>query len=422
MRFDYGKLSPRVEKLDNGIPVYLFPDPALDLVRLDFIFDAGSYFQRKPLQAGACCALTGAGTERYSADRLSEEMDFYGAYMERYSDRDQAFITFYSLSRYFSDILPFCEEAVKRSVFPQSELDTYLRKQHSKFLVNLQKVAHVARRAFYPALFGRNHPYGVVLEEDDFKRLTREDLQTFYKTFYNSENCRIVLSGSYGKEHLQMLNRLFGAEDWKGEKVTLQEVTPLREVPAGISSPLYVSQRGSLQEALMTGMRIMPVSDPGFAPFKVVDYILGGYFGSRLMRNIREDKGYTYGISSFVLPLRFSPVWMISSEVKGGCADKVLKEIEKEIRKLQKKEVDMHELELVRHAYMGEFMHELDGIFDIAERMKFFLSAGVDADFYRKQEEVLFSITPSQIKEYAGRFLNMENFTTVIVGGERENM
>ena len=225
-----------------------------------------------------------------------------------------------------------------------------------------------------------------------------------------------------GKEHLQVLNRLFGAEDWKGEKVTLQEVTPLREVPAGISSPLYVSHRGSLQEALMTGMRIMPVSDPGFAPFKVVDYILGGYFGSRLMRNIREDKGYTYGISSFVLPLRFSPVWMISSEVKGGCADKVLKEIEKEIRKLQKKEVDMHELELVRHAYMGEFMHELDGIFDIAERMKFFLSAGVDADFYRKQEEVLFSITPSQIKEYAGRFLNMENFTTVIVGGERENM
>lgn len=419
MKFDYGKLSPRMEKLDNGLPVYLFPDPTLDLVRLEFIFDAGSYFQQKPLQAGACCALTGAGTERYSADELSEEMDFYGAYMERYSDRDQACLTFYSLRRHFSDILPFCEEAVKRSVFPQGELDTYLRKQHSKFLVGLQKVSHVARRAFYSTVFGKEHPYGVVLEEEDFGRLTREDLQDFYRKFYGSANCRIVLAGSYTEEHLQMLNRFFGAGDWTGQKAVLQAVPSTASLP---SAPVYVFRKDSLQEALMCGMRIMPVSDPDFAPFKVVDYILGGYFGSRLMRNIREDKGYTYGISSFVLPLRFSPVWAISSEVKGGCSGKVMKEVEKEIRKLQKKEVDKHELDLVRHAYMGEFMQDLDGTFDMAERMKFFLSAAVDADFYRRQEEVLFSITPAEIRAYAEKFLRVENFTTVIVGGERENM
>lgn len=422
MKFDYNKLSPHIEKLDNGIPVYLFPDPTLDLVRLEFIFDAGSYFQQKTMQAAACCTLTGAGTERYSADRLSEEMDFYGAYMERYSDRDQACVTFFSLSRYFSEILPFCEEAVKRSVFPQDELDTNLRKQHSKFLVELQKVSHVARRAFYPAVFGKHHPYGVVLQEEDFGRLTREDLLSFYKRFYNAANCRIVLAGSYKKEHMQMLNRFFGGGDWKGEKADLQAAAPSQEKPTGLASPLRVPMQGSLQQALMTGMRIMPVADPDFAPFKVVDYILGGYFGSRLMRNIREDKGYTYGISSFVNPLRFSPVWMISSEVRGGCADKVLKEIEKEIGKLQKKEVGAHELELVRNAYMGEFMQDLDGIFDIADRMKFFLAAGVDADFYRRQEEVLFSLTPAQIRAYAEKFLNVENFTTVIVGGEKENM
>lgn len=415
MRFDYARLAPRVARLGNGIPLYMFPDPELDLVRLEFVFDAGSYFQQKPMQAGACCALLGAGTENYSADSLSEELDFYGAYLERYSDRDQACLTFYSLGRYFEQILPFCEEAVKRSCFPQSELETYLRKQHRKFQVDLQRVANLARREFYPMVFGKDHPYGRVVEESDFSNLRREDVRSFYKRQYVAENCHIVLAGAFSDMHVRIIDRLFGGTDWVGEKADLEagrKMTALedRDRMRIVASP------GSLQAAVMCGMPVFRFDSPDFAPFKVVDYVLGGYFGSRLMRNIREEKGYTYGISSYVVPLRYMPVWAVSSEVKADCASKVIAEVEKEIRKLQEEEISREELELVQNAYMGDFMQELDGTFDLAERMKLFILMGVDSEFYRHQEEVLFSITPSRIREYAVRFLAPERFSTVVVG------
>ena len=231
------------------------------------------------------------------------------------------------------------------------------------------------------------------------------------------DNCCIVLAGSFTEAHLEAVNRLFGGDDWRGRKAGLEAgkgmvVTLPEEHRREVPFP------GALQAAIMTGMPLFPFQSPDFAPFRVVDYVLGGYFGSRLMRNIREDKGYTYGISSYVVPMRFMPVWAISSEVKADCAGKVLDEIEKEIEDLQRKEIGPDELELVRSAFMGDFLQELDGTFDVAERMKLFLLMGVGPEFYRSQEEVLFSITPAEIREYARKFLDPGKLRTVVAGAE----
>ena len=414
MRFDYDKLRPGTSVLDNGIPVYAFPDPNLELVRLEFIFEAGSYYQQKIMQAGACCYLLGAGTEHYTADELSEKLDFYGAYIERYPDRDQASVVFYCLSRYFDRIIPLCEEVIRHSVFPEPELETYLRKEHRRFLVNGQKVAEKSRRAFYSTLFGPEHPYGAVVEEADFKNLNVEDLRSFYKTQYVAENCSIVLAGAYQDSHWVALNRGFGGRDWTGKPADKVH-GPQLSLP-GLGKRVDLPMEGSLQASVRIGMPICDLKSEDFSRFKVVDYVLGGYFGSRLMRNIREEKGYTYGISSYIVPLRFQGVWMISSEVKADCTALVMAEIEKEIEKLKRREIPMSELELVRQAYMGDFLRELDGTFDLAERMKFFILIGQGACFYERNEEVLFSMTPAGIKEAARRFLDNSRFCSVTVG------
>lgn len=414
MKFDYSRLEPETRSLANGIPVYGFPDASLDLVRLEFIFEAGAYFQQKPLQAAACCSLIGAGTRNFPARVISGKLDYYGAYVERYPDKDQASVVFYCMSRYLENVIPLCVEAVRRSVFPEEELETYVRKQHQKFLVNRQKVSEVSRREFYSLVFG-SHPYGRAVEETDFQALRREDLQDFYERFYVAENCKIVLAGGYSSRHLAMLEEGFGGKDWSGERSDGRlGVFSLADLPAERRADKPMES--ALQASVRIGMPLCPVSSPDFAAFKVVDYVLGGYFGSRLMRNIREDKGYTYGISSYVIPLRQVPVWMISSEVKADCTGKVLAEIEREIAKLQKKPVPDAELERVRQAYMGDFVRELDGTFDLAERMKFFILCGIGADFYRRNEEVLFSITPEEIRRTACRFLDPAAFRIVTVG------
>lgn len=417
MKFDYTRLEPEIQYLSNGIPVYCFADGTLDLVRLEFIFEAGSYFQQKKLQAAACCSLTGAGTRNFSAREWSEKLDYYGAYIERYPDKDQATMVFYCLSRYFEKIIPLCEEAVKRSVFPQEEMETYLRKQHRKFLVNRQKVSEVSRDTFYSLVFSA-HPYGQVTEESDFTALKREDLLAYYRQRYVARNCKIVLAGGYTDKHLALLESFFGAGSWPEQEDVLQAPAPQEILLPDFSGNRRADKpmAGSLQASVRIGMPLCPLDDPAFAAFKVTDYVLGGYFGSRLMRNIREEKGYTYGISSYIIPLRQVPVWMISSEVKADCTGKVLAEIEKEITKLQKKPIPDSELDIVRQSFMGDFVRELDGTFDLAERMKFFILCGVGADFYRRNEEVFFSITPEEIRLMACRFLTPDRFFTVTAG------
>ncbi|MDE6493981.1 MAG: insulinase family protein [Bacteroidales bacterium] len=415
MKFDYSKLQPETRHLTNGVPVYGFPDSELELVRLEFIFEAGSYFQQKAMQAAACCSLIGAGTRHFTADALSEQLDYYGAYIERYPDRDQASVVFYCLSRYFEQIIPFCQEALKHSVFPQEEIDTYLRKNHRRFLVNNRKVSEVSRRAFYSLVFGPGHPYGRVVEESDFAALKREDLTGFYKRYYVSENCKIVLAGGYTERHLKLLDQSFGGGDWSGAAADLLAGEGMQVfLPAERRKD--IEMKDSLQASVRIGMPICSFKDEGFADFKIADYVLGGYFGSRLMRNIREEKGYTYGISSYIVPLRYKPVWMISSEVKADCVRKVFVEIEKEISALQKKEIPVSELELVRQSFMGDFMRDLDGTFDIAERMKFFIQCGIGPEFYQRNEETLFSITPAQIRRTAIRWFDLNNFCSVTVG------
>ena len=418
MKFDYSKLEPEVRHLSNGVPLYCFADKNLGLVRLEFIFEAGSFFQQKKLQAAACCSLIGEGTQNFSSREWSEKLDYYGAYIERYPDKDQATVVFYCLSRYFEEIIPLCEEAVKRSVFPQEEIDTYLRKQHRRFLVNRQKVSEVSRNAFYSLVFGA-HPYGQVLDEPDFTALQREDLLSYYKRLYVARNCKIVLAGGYTEKHLSLLESCFGTNDWAGTSSATELVSEYPALPDFSGNRrLDKVMDGALQASVRIGMPLCPINDPDFAPFKVTDYVLGGYFGSRLMRNIREEKGYTYGISSYIIPLRQLPVWMISSEVKADCAEKVLQEIEKEITLLQKKPIKDSELDIVRQSFMGDFVRELDGTFDLAERMKFFILCGVGADFYRRNEEVFFSITPEEIRQMACRFLTPDRFYTVTAGAE----
>lgn len=415
MRFDYSKMKPDSCRLDNGVNVYGFRDNNLALIRLEFIFEAGSFFQEKTMQAGACCSLLGAGTERYSAEELSEKLDFYGAYLERYSDRDQATVVFYCLSRYFDQIIPYCEEVIKRSVFPQEELETYLRKAHRRFLVNQQKVSEQSRREFYSLVFGKDHPYGTMIQEEDFSCLRREDLVDFHRKYYVSENCSIVLAGAYTDGHLKTLNRFLGQGDWSGEKVDLEKWGQLPEKDSSLMR-LDLPKEGSLQASIRMGMPLFGLKDPDFPRFKMVDYVFGGYFGSRLMRNIREEKGYTYGISSYIVPLRYKPVWMIGSSVKADCCKKVIREIEKEIRKLQDKPIGQEELDLVRQSFMGDFMREVDGTFDLAEKMKLFLLADMGPEFYQRNEEVLFSIRPEEIQEAACKFLDKSKFYTVTVG------
>lgn len=417
MKFDYNQLMPETVRLDNGIPLYLFPDTHSELLRIEFIFEAGSGFQQKPVQARACSALLEA-TLHHSADAMTERFDYYGAYVEKYVDRDQSSLVIYAMARYSREIIALCEEIFKEAVFSASELKLYLDKQRSQFDIAMQKVAELSRRAFFSQVFGPRHPYGQSVDRSAYDLLRKEDVEAFYRQFYVAANTAIVLAGGYGEDAVQALADRFG----RGFPVGGAALTGRTASDAVLPAPRYgfVPKAGALQASVRMGKVVMPPTDAGFSTFKVLDYLFGGYFGSRIMQNIREEKGYTYGISSYILPLRTHTVWIIASEVKQGCSRQVVEEIYREMRKLCDRKPGKKELDIVRQVYQGDFLRDMDGIFEIAEKWKFLRMFGLTDTFYRQFAETLESITPEDIRQAAQRYFAPDSFHVTVCGDEKD--
>ncbi len=415
MNFDYRQLMPETLRLGNGIPLYLFPDPNSELLRIEFIFEAGSCFQRKPIQARACNALLEA-TLHHSADAMTERFDYYGAYIEKYVDRDQSSLVIYALARYSREIVALCEEIFKEAVFSATELKLYLEKQRSQFDIAMQKVAEVSRRAFFAQVFGEGHPYGQNIERADYDRLQREDVEAFYREFYVAANAGIVLAGGYSDETVKALSDRFGRDFPIGQAAPMPG--PSEALPEARSG--FVPKAGALQASVRMGKVVMPPTAADFSTFKVLDYLFGGYFGSRIMQNIREEKGYTYGISSYILPLRAHTVWIVASEVKQACSRQVVAEIRNEMRKLCDRKPGRKELDIVRQVYQGDFLREMDGIFEIAEKWKFLRMFGLTDAFYRQFADTLENITPAEIQQAAQRYFAADGFHVTVCGDEAE--
>lgn len=417
MNFDYRQLMPETLRLGNGIPLYLFPDPNSELLRIEFIFEAGSCFQRKPIQARACNALLEA-TLHHSADAMTERFDYYGAYIEKYVDRDQSSLVIYALARYSREIIALCEEIFKEAVFSAAELKLYLEKQRSQFDIAMQKVAEVSRRAFFAQVFGEGHPYGQNIERADYDRLQREDVEAFYREFYVAANAGIVLAGGYNDETVKALSDRFGCGFPVGRAASLPG--PSEALPSARSG--FVPKAAALQASVRMGKVVMPPTAADFSMFKVLDYLFGGYFGSRIMQNIREEKGYTYGISSYILPLRAHTVWIVASEVKQACSRQVVAEIRNEMRKLCDRKPGKKELDIVRQVYQGDFLREMDGIFEIAEKWKFLRMFGLTDAFYRQFAETLERITPADIQQAAQRYFAADSFHVTVCGDEADRI
>lgn len=417
MNFDYRQLMPETLRLGNGIPLYLFPDSHSELLRIEFIFEAGSCFQRKPIQARACNALLEA-TLHHSADAMTERFDYYGAYIEKYVDRDQSSLVIYALARYGREIVALCEEIFKEAVFSATELKLYLEKQRSQFDIAMQKVAEVSRRAFFAQVFGEGHPYGQNIERADYDRLQRGDVEAFYREFYVAANAGIVLAGGYNDETVKALSDRFGCGFPIGQAAPLPG--PSAALPSARSG--FVPKAGALQASVRMGKVVMPPTAADFSTFKVLDYLFGGYFGSRIMQNIREEKGYTYGISSYILPLRAHTVWIVASEVKQACSRQVVEEIRNEMRKLCDRKPGKKELDIVRQVYQGDFLREMDGIFEIAEKWKFLRMFGLSDAFYRQFAETLERITPADIQQAAQRYFAADSFHVTVCGDEADGI
>lgn len=399
--------------LDNGIKVYSIDSGSQELTKLEFIFKAGMYYQSQPLLASATNNLLETGTKNYTANELSDKIDFFGSFFECSVEQDFASLALFSLNRYLDKSLHFVEDIIKNPTFPKDEFDIYLSNKKQKHLVNSEKVSVLARRRFSELVFGEQHPYGRDVKTEDFNRLTIDKVKEFYQTFYHSGNCTIIASGKLSENLIESLNNFFGKKSWG----TVQDV-PNIEVPFSTTKQLkhFIEKPDAIQSAVKVGRLLFNKKDPDYFKYQVLNTILGGYFGSRLMANIREDKGYTYGIGSGLASLVNAGYFFISTEVGVDVTNETLKEIYKEIKTLREDLVDADELETVRNYVLGQFLRSVDGPYSLADKFKAIWEFDLGYDYFEKYFDAVKTITPQEIKDLANKYLQEKDLIELVVG------
>lgn len=404
--------EPVVHQLSNGTPVYLVDAGTQDLVKIEWIFDAGLKRQHSPLIAAGANDMLDEGTPSRNAMQIAEQLDYYGAFIESEVSNDRASFMLFTLNKHLASTMPVVEDLLRNAAYPEKEYGVYLNNKRQKFLVDSAKVATLARREFMPLLFGPAHPFGRVAIETDFDRLQREQLIEFHRNHYKCADGSILVSGKIPDNMLSLLEQYFG-KDQRNEPTPAFFPEPL---PSTVNLHT-ITKDDAIQSAIRMGRILFNRTHPDFIGMQVLNTVLGGYFGSRLMTNIREDKGYTYGIGSAVVSMEDAGYFVISTEVGVEVTNKALTEIETELRLLCDDLIPESELDLVRNYMIGTFLRSTDGPFALADRFKALYGYGaLDYSYYQRYIDTVKTISADTLRTLAQRYLDPKDLLQLVVG------
>lgn len=396
--------------LKNGLKVFCIDGADEEVLKLEVCFSSGTRAEHKKLVATACNYLLNAGTSKMSSSELMENIDFYGSFYQHDNQLDRSSISIYSLKKYFKETLSLLADILLDPIFPQEELDIYKENAKQRFQINLTKNDFLARREFHHALFG-NHPYGRKVELSDYDALTREDLLQHYHDHYKLSKATFVLSGNVTDQELKVVEETF---------VSYQHIEPEKtEYIAPLLSSaqnIYTEKPEALQSAIRIGKPMMHKTHPDYIEFTVLSTVLGGYFGSRLMSNIREDKGFTYGIGAGVYPLLDGSFFYIATEVGVQFTNDALTEIYKEIERLRTELIPDEELNLVKNYLKGAFIGSIENIFSHADKFKSVYLYNLNYQYYEHYFNTLNKVNSERLLQLAVQYLSPESLTEVVIG------
>lgn len=406
--------EPQSHTLDNGIPLHVINIGDQPVVRFECIFESGNWHETEPGASYFAIKMLPEGTVSYSSAEISEGFDHIGAFIDMSHASDRSGIIVYCLSRFLPDVLTLVKELIESPVFPEKELGDLRNITLQNLKVNKEKTAYLATTEFRRQLFGADHPYGQSQEEKHIQNLDLADIKAHFTKYIRSGKRTMILAGQISEQDVALVNTYFGQTPYQAD----DEIPTVQESVAYQNKQILVEKSDSVQSTIRIGRKLFVRKHPDYFKMLVTNEILGGYFGSRLMKNIREEKGLTYGISSHVVTLAREGYFMIGTDVKKEFTQQTIDEIKKEIYRLQTELVDEEELQTVKNFMAGEFAGSLNTAFEVADRQKILLLDQLPSDYFTRYVEQIHATTQEDIQQMAIKYLNPEEMVEVVVGGK----
>ena len=398
--------------LNNGVEVYAINAGAQDVLQIEMVFYAGNSYENRTGVASATNYMLRNGTSTKTAFQINEHFEYYGAYCNRTCYNETAVVSLHTLNKHLNKLLPVMREMITDSVFPEEELDIFKQNSKQKLSVNLQKCDFVANRLIDAYLYGEQHPYGKYLVADDYEALTTAQMKAFFQQYYVNGRVVIFVAGNLPGDLFEQLNAQFGDLAISTNTSILPNEIVL---PAAQKKYRVINDPKGVQGAIRIARPFPNRHHPDFMNVMVLNTVLGGFFGSRLMSNIREDKGYTYGIHSHVQNHIQDSAWMISTEAGKDVSEATVEEVYKEINLLREILIDEEELMLVRNYMIGSILGDLDGPFQIIGRWKNIILNNLDEKYFYDSIKTIKTISATELKALAEKYLQPEDFYELVV-------
>ena len=408
--------------LANGVQLHWLDAGQQPAIRLEYLFKAGTWHEPQRGIAHFTAKMLNEGTRRRSAAEINEYIDQFGSFMELSHGAERITLTVYTITKHLPRLLPLLEELLTEPVFPERELGNLKKITGQNLQVNSQKTAFLAQNRFRELIFGENHPYARHVRMPDIALVHREALAAYFQSNVLHQPFNAVLAGQITDETLQLVERHLAGF------VVSKDTIPDTEIKVQGNGPASetIEKTDSLQSSIRFGkLLLQPDGQPvtrrsaDYFALSTLNEILGGYFGSRLMKNIREDKGFTYGIHSSLGTFRHEGFWVVGTDVKKEFTGQTLDEIRKEIRILQTEPVPPDELETVKSYLLGSFAGSVTTPFSLADHFKTIHFDGLDYGFYDRYVENVLQTTPETLLRLAQTYLDVEQMTEVVAGGRQ---
>ena len=407
------KLKPYQKMvLNNGVEVYAINAGEQELLQLEIVFYAGNSYEANKGVALATNFMLKNGTSTKTAFQINEHFEYYGAYCNRSCYNETAVLSLHTLNKHLNVLLPVMREMITDANFPESELDIFKQNSQQKLQVNLKKCDFVANRLIDAYLFGEDHPYGKYLSAENYQALSTDQLKAHFQQYYVNGRAVIFVAGKLPADLFEQLNQQFGdlAITKNGQSLPAQQLIPAVQKKQHISN-----DPNGVQAAIRIARPFPNRHHPDFMNVMVLNTLFGGFFGSRLMSNIREDKGYTYGIHSYVQNHIQESAWMISTEAGKDVSEATVTEVYKEMDLLRNTLIDEEELLLVRNYMIGFILGDLDGPFQIIGRWKNIILNDLDEHYFYDSIKVIKSISAEELKALAEKYLKPADFYELVV-------
>ena len=404
---------PDVVKLDNDVPVYVFDRGKQEVLKIQMYFSAGKIQEPQKLAAQMTATLMKEGTKNLSAKEIAEKVEYYGATFKIAAGSDYAALSLYLLTRQLGEVLPLVHDVLTNAILSEEEFAKKKSVLIQQLAVKKGKIEYLADRKFNAYAFGEKHPYGYIPAPEMYEALELDGLRAFAKNNY-AAGCSIYIAGKLANDSLSLVNRWLGGKPFSPKPIS----TPFsKQKYSPVSVEEYIAKKDSMQAAVRLGGMSIGKNHPDYAMLSIVTTILGGYFGSRLMGNIRQDKNYTYGIYAMLVNFFGGNYFIISSEVGADKWQPAIREIFFEIDRLKNDPISGEELARHRSYMLGKLLSAMDGPFKTATSIRQLLMYGLDFSYVEQYMQTIKNVTPQQIRDITQKYLPQKGKHIEVVVG-----